>query len=49
VSTRVERAGSGLENIHLAWREQKWIVSDLEETYDPDRIYLKFKNNIHIT
>ncbi|MDR3598414.1 RNA-binding domain-containing protein [Clostridium sp.] len=38
-----ERAGSGLENIHLAWREQKWIVPDLEETYDPDRITLTLK------
>ena len=38
-----ERAGSGIENIHLAWREQKWIVPDLEETYDPDRITLILK------
>ncbi len=38
-----ERAGSGLENIHLAWREQKWIFPDLEETYDPDRITLTLK------
>lgn len=38
-----ERAGSGLENIHLAWREQKWIVPDLEETYDPDRTTLTLK------
>ncbi len=38
-----ERAGSGLENIHLAWREQKWIVPDLEESYDPDRITLTLK------
>ena len=38
-----ERAGSGLENIHLAWREQKWIVPDLEETDDPDRITLTLK------
>ena len=26
-----ERVGSGLGNIHLAWREQKWIVPDLEK------------------
>ncbi|WP_315074755.1 hypothetical protein [uncultured Clostridium sp.] len=38
-----ERAGSGLENIHLAWREQKRIFPDLEETYDPDRITLTLK------
>ncbi|PRR81781.1 RNA-binding domain-containing protein [Clostridium vincentii] len=38
-----ERAGSGLENIHLAWREQKWIVPDLEESYNPDSITLTLK------
>lgn len=38
-----ERAGSGLENIHLAWKEQKWIVPDLEESYDPDSITLTLK------
>ena len=30
-------------NIHLAWREQKWIVPDLEESCDPDRITLTLK------
>ncbi|MBP2021159.1 putative HTH transcriptional regulator [Clostridium punense] len=35
-----ERAGSGLENIQLAWKEQKWIAPDLEEEYNPDRINL---------
>lgn len=38
-----ERAGSGLENIHLAWKEQKWTVPDLEEIYDPDRVILTLK------
>ena len=27
----------------LLWREQKWIVPDLEESYDPDRITLTLK------
>lgn len=35
-----ERAGSGLENIQLAWKEQEWLAPDLEELYDPDRIIL---------
>lgn len=35
-----KRAGSGLENIELAWKEQEWIVPDLEESYDPDRVTL---------
>ena len=35
-----ERAGSGLENIQLAWKEQEWLAPDLEELYDPDRIVL---------
>lgn len=35
-----ERAGSGLENIQLAWKEQEWLAPDLEEAYDPDRIIL---------
>lgn len=38
-----ERAGSGLENIHLAWKEQKWTVPDLEESYEPDRVALTLK------
>lgn len=38
-----ERAGSGLENIHLACKEQKWTVPDLEESYDTDRVTLKLK------
>lgn len=35
-----ERAGSGLENIQLAWKEQEWIAPDLEEEFNPDRIIL---------
>lgn len=35
-----ERAGSGLENIQLAWKEQQWLAPDLEELYNPDRISL---------
>lgn len=35
-----ERAGSGLENIQLAWKEQEWLAPDLEELYNPDRICL---------
>lgn len=38
-----ERAGSGLENIQLAWREQEWLAPDLEELYDPDRIVLTLR------
>lgn len=38
-----ERAGSGLENIQLAWREQEWLAPDLEELYDPDRISLTLR------
>jgi len=38
-----ERAGSGPENIHLACREQKWIVPDVEESDDLDRITLTLK------
>jgi len=35
-----EGTWSGLENIQLAWKEQKWIAPDLEEEYNPDRINL---------
>lgn len=38
-----ERAGSGLENIQLAWKEQEWIAPDLEESYGPDRITLTLR------
>lgn len=38
-----ERAGSGLENIQLAWKEQEWLAPDLEELYDPDRIVLTLR------
>lgn len=38
-----ERAGSGLENIQLAWKEQEWLAPDLEELYDPDRIIFTLK------
>lgn len=38
-----ERAGSGLENIQLAWKEQAWLAPDLEELYDPDRIVLTLR------
>ncbi|WP_142413283.1 RNA-binding domain-containing protein [Hathewaya massiliensis] len=38
-----ERAGSGLENIQLAWKEQQWLAPDLEELYDPDRIVLTLR------
>lgn len=38
-----ERAGSGLENIQLAWKEQEWIAPDLEESYAPDRITLTLR------
>ncbi|EPY2282359.1 RNA-binding domain-containing protein [Clostridium sporogenes] len=38
-----ERAGSGLENIQLAWKEQQWIAPDLEESYGPDRIILTLR------
>ncbi|SHH95001.1 hypothetical protein SAMN02745196_02016 [Clostridium collagenovorans DSM 3089] len=35
-----KRAGSGLENVQLAWKEQEWLAPDLEELYNPDRICL---------
>ncbi|WP_020063381.1 RNA-binding domain-containing protein [Bacillus sp. 123MFChir2] len=35
-----ERAGSGIENIHLAWKEQHWKHPDLVEEYQPERIIL---------
>lgn len=38
-----ERAGSGLENIQIAWKEQEWLAPDLEEEYDPDRIILTLR------
>ena len=38
-----ERAGSGLENIQLAWKEQQWLAPDLEESYNPDRIDLTLR------
>ena len=38
-----ERAGSGLENIQLAWKEQEWLAPDLQELYDPDRIVLTLR------
>lgn len=38
-----ERAGSGLENIQLAWKEQEWLAPDLEELYNPDRIILTLR------
>ena len=38
-----ERAGSGLENIQLAWKEQEWLAPDLEELYNPDRIVLTLR------
>jgi ATP-dependent DNA helicase RecG len=38
-----ERAGSGLENIQLAWKEQEWLAPDLEELYDSDRIVLTLR------
>ncbi|EKO1912950.1 putative DNA binding domain-containing protein [Clostridium botulinum] len=38
-----ERAGSGLENIQLTWKEQQWIAPDLEESYGPDRIILTLR------
>ncbi|WP_300382600.1 RNA-binding domain-containing protein, partial [Clostridium sp.] len=38
-----ERAGSGLENIQLAWKEQEWLAPDLEELYNPDRITLTLR------
>ena len=38
-----ERAGSGLENIRKAWKEQEWTIPDLEETYNPDRVELTLR------
>ncbi len=38
-----ERAGSGLENIQLTWKEQEWTAPDLEETYGPDRVTLTLR------
>lgn len=35
-----ERAGSGIENIHLAWKEQHWRQPDLVEEYQPERTIL---------
>ena len=35
-----ERAGSGLENIQLAWKEQNWRNPELVEKFQPDRIEL---------
>ena len=38
-----ERAGSGLENIRKAWKEQEWTIPDLEESYNPDRVELTLR------
>lgn len=35
-----ERAGSGLENIQLAWKEQNWRNPELIEKFQPDRTVL---------
>ncbi|MCK4258714.1 MAG: putative DNA binding domain-containing protein [Halanaerobiales bacterium] len=35
-----ERAGSGLANIQLAWKEQHWRTPELVEEYQPDRTIL---------
>jgi UTP-glucose-1-phosphate uridylyltransferase len=40
-----ERAGSGLKNIHLVWKEQKWIVPDLEESYVQIELHLRKKQH----
>ena len=38
-----ERAGSGIENIRIAWKEQEWTIPDLEEHYNPDRVDLTLR------
>ncbi len=38
-----ERAGSGLSNIQLAWKEQNWSSPEIIETYSPERIILKLE------
>ncbi|MDU1202989.1 MAG: ATP-binding protein [Clostridiales bacterium] len=40
-----ERAGSGLENIRKAWKEQEWETPNLNETYNPDRVELILSTN----
>ena len=40
-----ERAGSGLENIGKAWKEQEWETPNLNETYNPDRVELILSTN----
>ncbi|AMV09852.1 AAA family ATPase [Geobacillus thermoleovorans] len=38
-----ERAGSGIENIHLAWKEQHWTAPELIEEFQPDRTILTLR------
>lgn len=38
-----ERAGSGLETIKKAWKEQEWTIPDLEESFGPDRVELTLR------
>ena len=35
-----ERAGSGIENIHKAWKDQHWKTPELFEEFQPDRTIL---------
>jgi len=35
-----ERAGSGIENIHKAWKDQHWKAPELYEEFQPDRTVL---------
>lgn len=38
-----ERAGSGIEAIRKAWKEQEWTIPDLEESFGPDRVELTLR------
>lgn len=38
-----ERAGSGIETIRKAWKEQEWTIPDLEESFGPDRVELTLR------
>lgn len=38
-----ERAGSGIEKIQKAWKDENWISPQLDEKFDPDRIELTLK------
>lgn len=41
-----ERAGSGIEKIQKAWKDENWVNPQLEESFNPDRIELTLKMEI---